>query len=216
MNHDGGEAAYAAATTIATWPTGSFAENLAVDAPGAVFVTLHGDRAVVRVDPATGAVDPFATLPLSVAGLVHGTDGALYVSGGTPGHAPGAIWRIDREGRHRLEGRRPAGRAVSQRPVTAPGRAASRPRVHPGLGRRGRSRLGRGHGLARRSGSDASARRPDDAGRQRHQAVGRPRDRLGDGARSHRAGEGHPSGPRHPLSGHKHQNRHAGMALCRS
>src|SRR5689334_24589575 len=39
--HDAGRWAPVAAKVVATWPVGSFAENVAVDGDGLVFVTLH-------------------------------------------------------------------------------------------------------------------------------------------------------------------------------
>ncbi len=98
VNHDGGRAAYAATKIIATWPKGSFAENLAIDGAGSIFVTLHTDRAVVVVDPASGVVTPFARFDLPVAGLAFGHGGSLFVSGGQPGTTPGAIWQVDPDG----------------------------------------------------------------------------------------------------------------------
>jgi sugar lactone lactonase YvrE len=98
MQHDGGDVAYAPTKIVATWPKGSFAENIAVGANGDIFVTLHTDRAVVRVDPATGAVTPFARFETPVAGLAFAADGSLIVSGGTPGQRPGVIWRVAPDG----------------------------------------------------------------------------------------------------------------------
>lgn len=98
MLHDGGTTALAPAETIATWPKGSFAENLAIDGDGAIYVTLHTDRAVVRVDPATRAVSPFARYATPVAGVVFGPDGTLHVGGGEPGTPGGVIWATGRDG----------------------------------------------------------------------------------------------------------------------
>jgi sugar lactone lactonase YvrE len=98
MQHDGGDLAYAAARVLATWPAGSFVENIAIDAAGTIFVTLHTDRAVMRVDPVTGAVAPFARFETPVAGLAFAADGSLIVSGGTPGQCPGVIWRVAPDG----------------------------------------------------------------------------------------------------------------------
>jgi len=98
MQHDGGMTALAPAEVVATWPKGSFAENLAIDGEGAIHVTLHTDHAVVRVDPATRAVSPFATYATPVAGVVFGPDGTLYVSGGQPGTPGGVIWATGRDG----------------------------------------------------------------------------------------------------------------------
>ena len=98
MQHDGGNIAFAPATVVATWPKGSFVENIAVDPAGMIFVTLHTDRAVVRVDPATGTITPFARFDTPVAGLAFAADGSLIVSGGTPGQRPGVIWRVAADG----------------------------------------------------------------------------------------------------------------------
>ena len=98
MQHDGGPSTLHPSEIVASWPKGSFVENLAVDAEGAIFMTLHTEGAVVRFDPETRAVTPFATFPGPVAGLVIAADGILYVSGGRPGQAPGMIWKADREG----------------------------------------------------------------------------------------------------------------------
>lgn len=98
MDHDGGTEALMPATVVATWPRGSFAENLAVDRTGAIFVSLHTDRQVVRVDPGTGNATPFAVFDRPVTGLAFLADGTLLASGGAPGQAPGVIWRIAHDG----------------------------------------------------------------------------------------------------------------------
>ena len=98
MQHDGGEIAYAPAQVVTTWPKGSFVENIAVDSAGAIFVTLHTDKAVVRIDPTTGTITPFARFDTPVAGLAFAADGSLIVSGGTPGQRPGVIWRVTPDG----------------------------------------------------------------------------------------------------------------------
>ena len=99
MNHDGGELTRVPAQLVATWPKGSFAESLAVDRHGMAFVSLHTDKAVVRVNPFSGAVTPFATFDRPATGLAFASDGTLIVSGGTPGQAPGVLWSVDRDGR---------------------------------------------------------------------------------------------------------------------
>lgn len=98
MNHDGGTNALLPVEVVATWPKGSFAESVSVDADGFVFVSLHTDQQVVRVDPATGAVTPFARFDRPATGLAFARDGALIVSGGAPGTAPGVVWRVERDG----------------------------------------------------------------------------------------------------------------------
>lgn len=98
MKHDGGCDSFLPVEVVATWPKGSFAESVAIDADGQIFVSLHTDKAVVRVDPVSGRVTPFATFDRPATGLVFATDGALIVSGGAPGTAPGLIWRVERNG----------------------------------------------------------------------------------------------------------------------
>jgi sugar lactone lactonase YvrE len=68
-DHDGGKFAPVEATTVATWKARSFLENLAVDAEGAVFVTVYSHNRVDRFDPATGATTTFAEVPAPPMGL---------------------------------------------------------------------------------------------------------------------------------------------------
>jgi sugar lactone lactonase YvrE len=68
-DHDGGKFAPILATTVATWRAPAFLENLAVDAEGAIFVTVYSHNRVDRYDPATGATTPFAELPAPPMGL---------------------------------------------------------------------------------------------------------------------------------------------------
>jgi sugar lactone lactonase YvrE len=83
---------------VASWPVGYFAENLALEPDGAVFVSLHSHSRIDRYDPATGRVQPWATLAAPVAGLALDRLGTLWVTGGQLGQAPGLIWRIDPNG----------------------------------------------------------------------------------------------------------------------
>jgi len=99
MRHDGGAKHKMSATVVATWPKGSFAESVAIDPDGLIHVSLHTDKAVVRVDPATGAVTPFASFDRPATGLAFLADGTLVVSGGAPGQAPGVLWRVDPDGK---------------------------------------------------------------------------------------------------------------------
>lgn len=93
-NHDGGQWSPVATRIVATWPAGHFAENLAVAADGAVFVSLHSHNRIDRYDPATGTLAPFAHLPAPVAGLAFDREGRLWATGGTVGETPGHVWRI--------------------------------------------------------------------------------------------------------------------------
>ena len=81
-DHDGGKFAPIEATTVATWKAPAFLENLAIDAEGAVFVTVYSHNRVDRYDPAvtdawnviafllkSGAIKPIVakTFPLTEA-----------------------------------------------------------------------------------------------------------------------------------------------------
>jgi sugar lactone lactonase YvrE len=96
--HDGGAWSPVPAAVVASWPAGHFAENLAVDAAGAVFVSLHSHNTVMRYDPDGGALAVFTTLPAPVAGLAFDAAGALWATGGVLGQAPGIVWRIAPDG----------------------------------------------------------------------------------------------------------------------
>jgi len=62
-DHDGGKFAPITATTVARWRAPAFLENLAIDAEGAVFVTVYSHKRVDRYDPATRATTMFAEVP---------------------------------------------------------------------------------------------------------------------------------------------------------
>ena len=96
--HDGGAWLPVSGRVVASWPVGHFAENLAVDPSGRVFVSLHSHNRVECYDPAFGAVSMFASLPGPVAGLAFDTNGTLWATGGTVGQAPGFVWRIGLDG----------------------------------------------------------------------------------------------------------------------
>src|SRR5205807_364063 len=57
-DHDGGKFAPIAATTVAMWKAPACLENLAIDAEGAVFVTVYSHKRVDRYDPAARDVGP--------------------------------------------------------------------------------------------------------------------------------------------------------------
>jgi hemoglobin len=92
--HEGGLWQPVASRVVASWPRGSFAENLAVDEQGTVFVSLHSHKRVERYDPVSGQLDTFVELPAPVAGLAFASDGMLWASGGNLFATPGYVWRI--------------------------------------------------------------------------------------------------------------------------
>lgn len=55
VEHDGGSGELAQISIVAAWPKGSFAKNIAIDAKGIIFVTLHED--------VSEYVDPVVALP---------------------------------------------------------------------------------------------------------------------------------------------------------
>lgn len=96
--HDGGAWTPVPGRVVATWPAGHFAENVAVDPSGGVFVSLHSHNRVERYDPSDGTVRTFARLHGPVAGLALGGGGTLWATGGTVGQVPGFVWRIGPDG----------------------------------------------------------------------------------------------------------------------
>lgn len=98
INHDGGAFTASRSSIVATWPVGTFVENLAIDARGDIFASIHTESRVVRITPETGEVAAFASFPTPVAGLVLDASGTLWVSGGTPGTAPGVIYKVSPDG----------------------------------------------------------------------------------------------------------------------
>lgn len=92
--HDGGHWAPVTSEIVVSWAQGHFAENLAADPSGAVYVSLHSHNRIDRFDPATRRVEEFARLPAPAAGLAFDAAGSLWVTGGAVGQAPGYVWRI--------------------------------------------------------------------------------------------------------------------------
>src|ERR1700730_9755794 len=97
-DHDGGKFAPIETTTVATWKARAFLENLAIDAEGAVFVTVHSHNRVDRYDPATGATTTFAEVRAPPMGLAFDAGGVLWATGGTLYEGPRFIWRVERSG----------------------------------------------------------------------------------------------------------------------
>jgi sugar lactone lactonase YvrE len=87
-DHDVGTFTPIEATTVATWKARAFLENLAVDADGAVFVTVYSHNRVDRYDPATRATTVFAEVQPPPMGLAFDPSGVLWVTGGTLREGP--------------------------------------------------------------------------------------------------------------------------------
>jgi sugar lactone lactonase YvrE len=96
--HDGGSFAPAETATVATWKAPAFLENLAVDAEGAVFLTVYSHNRIDRYDPATHTTTTFAELPAPPMGLAFDAAGVLWTTGGTLRKGPGYIWQVERNG----------------------------------------------------------------------------------------------------------------------
>ena len=65
--HDAGRWLPAVVETVASWPAGHLAENLAVSQFGSVFVSLHTHNRIDCFDPISRKVSAFAVLPAPVA-----------------------------------------------------------------------------------------------------------------------------------------------------
>ena len=96
--HQGGQWSAVDSHVVASWPAGHFAENLAVDARGDVYISLHSHNRIVKFNPGSGHLVPFVGLPAPVAGLAFDAAGRLWATGGTVGETPGFIWRIEPSG----------------------------------------------------------------------------------------------------------------------
>jgi sugar lactone lactonase YvrE len=95
-DHDRGKLAPILAT-VATWRAPAFLENLAIDAKGAVFVTVYSHKRVDRYDPATGETSTFAEVPAPPMGLAFDSSGVLWMTAGTLRKGPGSVYRVERD-----------------------------------------------------------------------------------------------------------------------
>jgi sugar lactone lactonase YvrE len=168
VEHDGGSFSPVEVRVVATWPVGSFAENLAVHPDGSVFVSLHTPQRIDRYDPISGRTTPFTDLPAPGMGLAFDAAGTLWATGGALPQGPGYVWRVG-TGRHRSTLDRPAGRALHQWLHHSPGREnAARLRKHDGPDPCDRyARTPPLERVAHRRNPDP--RRARNPGRQRHQ-----------------------------------------------
>ncbi len=99
--HDAGPFEPVRGKVVATWPEGTFVENLAIDTAGKVYVTLYTSDRIDRYDPATGLVTPFAELPGSPMGVEFDADGVLWVTGGLMREGPAYVWKVTPDGQVR-------------------------------------------------------------------------------------------------------------------
>jgi sugar lactone lactonase YvrE len=96
--HDGGKFAPIKATTVATWKAPALVENIAIDAEGAVFVTVYSHYRVDRYDPATRATTKVVEVPEPPMGLAFDPDGVLWMTAGPLRKGPAYVYRIERDG----------------------------------------------------------------------------------------------------------------------
>jgi hypothetical protein len=96
-DHDGGKFAPIEASTVATWRAPAFLENLAVEAEGAIFVTVYSHNRIDRYDPTARTTTTFAEVPAPM-GPAFDAGGVLWTTGGTLREGPGYIWRVERSG----------------------------------------------------------------------------------------------------------------------
>lgn len=90
------ESDYVPAQVVATWPVGTFVENIAALPDGAFVVSLHNRRELHRVTP-EGEVTVWATTPVPPAGIAV-IGGVVHVVGGEIGVSPQSLLRIGADG----------------------------------------------------------------------------------------------------------------------
>src|SRR5271170_2843889 len=92
--HDGGSFLAAPTRVVASWPAGSFAENVLVTNRGEILIALYSDNRIDRFDPVSGEVSPFAYLPAPAVSIAEGVDGQIWAVAGTFFTGPGGVWNI--------------------------------------------------------------------------------------------------------------------------
>jgi hypothetical protein len=98
VKHDGGVFLPKDVRVVATWPSGTFVENIAIDKAGAIFVSLYSHHRIDRYDPATRLTTAFAALPAPPMGLAFDAGGLLWATGGKFPEGPGYVWKIAADG----------------------------------------------------------------------------------------------------------------------
>lgn len=90
------------AHTVATFPPGTFLESLATGPDGRLFVSTGPEGGIVAVDPRTGAIAPFARVPVGPGGLMmcltFGSAGELYASVLSRDASFHGVWRFAPDG----------------------------------------------------------------------------------------------------------------------
>jgi hypothetical protein len=97
-DHDGGHWSPLNCRVVASWPVGSFAENVAVRSDGTVCIALYSDSRIDCYKPATGSTHIFAELTAPAMGLAVSADDTLWVTGGEFPKGPGHVWKVTPDG----------------------------------------------------------------------------------------------------------------------
>lgn len=95
--HDATLSARVPATVVASWPIGTFVENLLALDDGSLLVSVHSEGRVDRVQPG-GERRPWSSFDAGTTGLSRIGD-HVFVSVGHPGQGSWAIHRVSGEGR---------------------------------------------------------------------------------------------------------------------
>ncbi len=83
-------------TVVATWPVGSFLENIVPTGSGDFIVSVHNHKELHRVT-ADGNRQRWVSMPASPAGMVVVGD-TVFVVGGDPGQGPHHLYRVTADG----------------------------------------------------------------------------------------------------------------------
>ena len=95
--HDAVPSDLVPAEVVATWPVGTFLENIAALPDGGFVISAHSERQLLHCT-SRGEHRPLATPPLPTMGLV--VDGErVFVVAGEPGTAPGVLFEVGPDGR---------------------------------------------------------------------------------------------------------------------
>jgi len=95
-HHDGGETFLVSAETWASFPLGTFLENIAISASGDIFLASFRDGAIIRRTP-DGGQEIFARVEGTVSGIVTAPEGGIFVCSRKQ-DGPESICHIDARG----------------------------------------------------------------------------------------------------------------------
>jgi sugar lactone lactonase YvrE len=98
----------AASSVVATWPEGTFLENLSFARDGTLLVTAYTEGQLHRVDVATGERGLLAALDFYPLGIAHDVRGGVVLSGHRQlgfevraPHTPDGFWYVEPDGKVR-------------------------------------------------------------------------------------------------------------------